>query len=270
MKDKKLNITNYKFEENTSTLTARIEAHKKYAELEINDWILDILNLQPGESILDIGCGTGKQIIPFKKMVGDGGIAVGTDISEELVEDAKKRAEKENLEIQFLVHDANNPFNLSDNSFDAISCCFAIYYVKDIEKILVDMKRILKPGGRIFLAGPTPENAKLLHILHKKITKKPLPYMPGVSRFMSEVLALVQKHFQNVKVDRFQNSMKFQDTDSFLDYYTSTGLFINSSNDEAEKNQYKEKIAKEVQKIIQAEGDIEIMKEVGGILAYNS
>lgn len=92
--------------------------------------------------------------------------------------------------------------------------------------------------------------------------------MPGISRFMSSVLSLVQKHFRDVKVDRFQNPMKFHDTDSFLDYYTSTGLFINSSNDETQKNQYKDKIEKEVQKIIEKEGIIEIMKEVGGILAY--
>jgi ubiquinone/menaquinone biosynthesis C-methylase UbiE len=270
MKGKKLNIKNYKFEENTSTLTARIEAHKKYAELEINDWILNILNLQPGERILDVGCGTGKQVIPYKKIVGDEGIVTGTDISEELIEEAKKRSEEENLEIKFLVHDANNPFNFLDESFDAISCCFAIYYIKDIEKTIIDMKRLLAPRGRIFLVGPTPENAKLLHLLHKKITKKALPYMPGISRFMSEVLSLVKKHFEDTKVYQFQNPMKFQDIDSFLDYYISTGLFINSSNDEPEKNRYKDKIREEVQKIIEKEGSIEIMKEVGGILAYKS
>ena len=270
MTDKKSDITGYQFEENTSTLTARIEAHKKYAKLEINDWILDFMDLQQEEKVLDIGCGTGKQIIPYKKRVGVKGIAVGTDISEDLIKEAQKGAKDENLEIKFVVHDANNAFNFPDNSFDAISCCFAIYYLKDIEKTLMDLKRLLKPGGRIFLAGPTPENAKLLHALHKKITKKPLPYMPGVSRFMSEVLSIVQKHFQNVKVERLQNPMNFQDANSFLDYYTSTGLFINSSKDEIQKNQYKEQIKKEVEKIIRKQGSINIVKEVGGILAYKA
>jgi len=270
MKDKESGIKSYKFEENTSTLSARIKAHKKYADFEINDWILDILSLKRGERILDVGCGTGKQVIPYKKMVGEEGLVTGADMSEELVAEAQKQAEAENLEIEFVVHDANNMFNFPDESYDAISCCFTIYYIKNIEKTLLDMKRLLAPEGRIFLAGPTPENAKLLHVLHKKVTKKALPYMPGVSRFMSEILSLVQKIFRDVKVYRFQNPMKFQDTDSFLDYYTSTGLFINSSTDAAEKEQYKDRIEKEVQKIIEKEGSIEIIKEVGGILAYKS
>jgi ubiquinone/menaquinone biosynthesis C-methylase UbiE len=268
--DKKSDINSYQFEENTSTLTARIEAHRKYAKLEINDWILEIINLQSEEKVLDIGCGTGKQIIPYKKRVGEKGRAVGTDISEELIEDARKIAQEAGLEIEFLVHDANNSFNFPDNTFDAISCCFAIYYLRDIEKALLELKRMLKPGGRIFLAGPTPENAKLLHTLHKKVTKKPLPYMPGVSRFMNEILSMVKKHFQKIKVDRLQNPMHFQDVDSFLDYYISTGLFINSSNDDKEKGRYKEDIKKEVQKIIQKKGYVEIMKEIGGILGFKS
>lgn len=270
MTDKNKDISSYEFEENTSTLTARIEAHKKYAKLEINDWILEVINLQPGEKVLDIGCGTGKQIIPYKRKVGEKGIAIGTDVSEELVDEARRAAKAANLEIQFLVHDANNPFAFPDNSIDAVSCCFAIYYLKDVEKSLLEMKRMLKPGGRIFLAGPTPENAKLLHTLHKKITKKPLPYMPGVSRFMSEILSMVKKHFKRVKVDRLRNPMHFNDVDSFLDYYISTGLFINSSQDEAEKSRYKEEMKKEVHQIIQKKGSVEIMKEVGGILGFKS
>jgi len=259
---------NHSFEEKKSTLSTRIDIHKQFSKLEINDWILEMLKLHQGENVLDVGCGTGKQIIPYKKVVGEKGLVVGSDISEELISEAKKKAKLENLEIQFIMHDSNNPFDFPNSSFDVISCCFAIYYVSDLEKIVLEFKRLLKPGGRLFLAGPTPLNAKLLHELHQKITNQSLPYMPGVSRFMSEVLSLVQKHFQNVQTKIFQNPITFQDIDSFLKYYISTGLYLESSNDDAERNKFKDKMKQEVINIIQEQGKIEIMKEVGGILAY--
>ena len=264
---KKPSIKNYKFEEKKSTLSSRIDAHKKYSKREINDWILEIILLKDGEKILDVGCGTGKQTIPYKKSVGTRGLVIGIDISEELINEAKEKAINEKLEIQFMIHDANNRFNFPDDFFDVISCCFAIYYVQDIEKIIIEFKRLLKSGGRLFLAGPTPENAKLLRDLHQEVSKKPLPYMPGVSRFMSEVLSHVKKNFQTVKIKIFQNPLIFEDEDSFLNYYTSTGLFLNTVKEEEERKEIKDKMNKKVQNFIQKKRNITILKEVGGILA---
>ena len=158
--------------------------------------------------------------------------------------------------------------NFPENYFDAISCCFAIYYVKNLEEVILEFKRILKPGGRIFLAGPTPENAQELRTLHHNVTQKPLPYMPGISRFMSEVLSLIKKHFQNITIQDFQNPMVFQSTESFLDYYTSTGLYLNGTENDNEREDIKNRMKEEVQKLIKDEDQIEIKKVVGGILAY--
>lgn len=259
-------IQDYSFKEKESTLSARIEAHSKFSKQEINDWILEILQLGEGEKILDIGCGTGKQAIPYKKVVGNKGVVIASDISEEIINEAIIKSKSAGVEIQFMVHDANQPFDFPDNYFDVISCCFAIYYLKDLEEAVIDLWRLLKPGGRIFLAGPTPQNAKTLNDLHQKVTKKPLPYMPGISRFMSEVLSEIQKHFKKVTVEIFQNPLVFKDTESLFNYYISTGLFINSVKDEKEEQKIKEEMKIEIQKVIQASGEIIVTKEVGGIL----
>jgi len=217
---------------------------------------------------LDIGCGTGKQSIPYKEIVGEKGLVIANDISKEIIEKAKKNAKIEKVKIQFLVHDTNEPFEYADNYFDYISACFSIYYVKAIEKVVLELKRILKPGGRIFLVGPTPENAGLLHELHKEVTQKPLPYMPGMSRFMGEILITIQKHFKNVEKYYFKNSLIFENIDSFLEYYNSTGLFMNSSKDKDQRDYYREGMKERVRNIIEKEGKMEIVKDVGGILAF--
>ena len=56
MKESKSGINEYSFKEKKSTLISRIDAHKIFSKLEINDWILKIVQLRSGEKILDVGC----------------------------------------------------------------------------------------------------------------------------------------------------------------------------------------------------------------------
>lgn len=49
------------FQETTDDLAKRIDIHSRYGSKDIDAWMLDVLNLQPGIKILDVGCGSGKQ-----------------------------------------------------------------------------------------------------------------------------------------------------------------------------------------------------------------
>ncbi len=59
-----------KFDTDANALAQRIASHKTFGSKDVNDWIFEHLQPAEGGSLLDLGCGTGKQAIPAAKMVG--------------------------------------------------------------------------------------------------------------------------------------------------------------------------------------------------------
>lgn len=265
-------ITNrYEFKEKLITLSKRMNTHNNYAKYEINDWILKIINIGAEERVLDVGCGLGKQAIEYAKIVGKDGIVIGFDISEDMLEEAKKKADEEKVTIQFIKYDANKvPFDFfDDNYFNIISCSFAIYYLEDISKFLLEMKRILMSMGRLFVVGPTISNAKEMKQLHYKVTGREILqiYENSEKRMQNEVIPFTKRYFKNVKLYIFDNILVFPTTESFLDYYKSTQLFRETIKYENEEYHIK-KIKHEMGNIIIKCGQFELSKQVYGIIGY--
>jgi len=106
------------------------------------------LELQTGNSLLDVACGTGDQSFAALK-VADIEV-VGLDFSFNMLELAKKKIDKRNLSQKFQVvqGDAEKlPFQ--DNTFDALSISYGIRNVGTISAALGEFYRVLKPGGRL-------------------------------------------------------------------------------------------------------------------------
>jgi len=248
------------------SLNQRIDIHTKYAKYEINDLILEMLNLRHGERVLDVGCGNGKQTITYARKAPLS-LVVGTDVSNELLQEASKKATEENVTVSFIKHDANFPFQFNDNSFDVISCCFAIYYFLDIKKFLLEMKRILREGGRIFIAGPTVENSKEMILLHSRITGREVSQLRE-KRMRDEIIPLAKEIFNRVKINIFDNSVTFPDSQLFLDYYVSTLLFEESSGNPEERAAFLREMKEQADKIFKQNGTLALNKQVYGILGY--
>jgi SAM-dependent methyltransferase len=99
--------------------------------------ILARLSPQPGERILDLGCGDG---VLTGKIVAAGAIVVGVDASAEMVAAAQARG------LDARVIDATRlPF---DNEFDAVFSNAALHWVRDADAAAAGIARALKPGGR--------------------------------------------------------------------------------------------------------------------------
>ncbi len=107
--------------------------------------VFSLLTVKSGEMALDVGCGTGNYTIELAKR----GLKVtGIDSSEEMMAWAREKAGKDGLNIPFQVADAQMlPF--LDNSFDLIVSNGLLCFLKEPEKTLMEMNRVLKPGGRL-------------------------------------------------------------------------------------------------------------------------
>jgi SAM-dependent methyltransferase len=112
------------------------------------------LNLHPGMNVLDVGCGTGNQSIPAART---GATVTGVDISTNLLEQARERAQQENLKIQFDEGDAEQlPY--PDAQFDVVLSMFGAMFAPRPERVISEFKRVCRPGGLIAMGNWTPDS----------------------------------------------------------------------------------------------------------------
>jgi SAM-dependent methyltransferase len=110
------------------------------------------LNLQPGQSVLDVACGTGNLALPAAQL---GAVVTGVDIAPNLVEQARENAKRAGLNAQFDEGDAENlPYG--DASFDAVITMYGAMFAPRPELVAAELKRVSRPGGIIAMANWTP------------------------------------------------------------------------------------------------------------------
>ena len=260
------------YKETTSDLISRINIHDEFGSRNIDEWMLETLELRDGTRILDVACGSGKQCSSFYTSLGGKCEITGGDVSDELLEKAKQLSSESNQNIGYKHLNFNDSFNFPDEEFDLLSCCFAIYYSEDIPFTIREMHRVLKHGGRLFTTGPMPENKQVFYEIIKEATNKPIPRMPGSSRYASEILKVIKNTFSDVEVKIFNNPLTFPTVDPFLEYtraslsedrklwgdfFTEKSSFIN--------------VMKSIEEVanrwIHRDGKIVMTKVVGGFIA---
>jgi len=260
------------YKETTSDLISRINIHDKFGSLNIDEWMLETLKLKEGLRILDVACGSGKQCSSFYTTLGGKCEITGGDVSEELLDKAKQLSAENNQKVKYNYLNFNEPFGFTVNEFDLLSCCFAIYYSEDIPFTIREMHRVLKLGGRLFTTGPMPENKQIFYDIIKEATNKPIPKMPGSSRYASEILNVIKNTFSNVEVKIFNNPLTFHTSDPFLEYTRASlsedrklwGDFFTEKDSFINVMKSIEEVAN---KWIQRDGKIIMTKVVGGFIA---
>jgi ubiquinone/menaquinone biosynthesis C-methylase UbiE len=206
------------YQETTNDLLARIDIHSKYGSRDIDQWMLDLLQVSKGSRILDVGCGAGKQCFLFHKALQGEAEITGGDVNAELLSKARLENAKTGEAIQFIDLDFNQRFPFGDDQFDLLTACFTIYYAADIPFTIHEMQRVLKPGGRLFTTGPMPDNKQLFYEIIHEATGKPIPPMPGSSRYGSQILQAIQEVCSSVEVHIFENPLVFEQVEPFLAY----------------------------------------------------
>lgn len=122
--------------------------------------LLAAAQAQPGERVLDIGCGTGVTTAPYARAVGPAGHVTGADISRPMLDGARRRVDEQGLgNVELLLADAQvHPFPPA--SFDLLTSRLGVMFFADPVAAFRNLIGALKPGGRLCMAvwAPIAEN----------------------------------------------------------------------------------------------------------------
>lgn len=165
-------------------------------ENRLREMTIDLANVMPGDSVLEIGCGTGTLTLEAKRRSGPSGKVCGIDIIPGMVERSQQKAAQANLDVTFQFGSIDNiPF--SENQFDVVMCSFMIFHMSEAvrRKGIEEIYRVLKPRGQIMVLDlnlpvrrvPRALMKLFLGFMFKHDLKELLPIMESIGFSESEL-----------------------------------------------------------------------------------
>lgn len=219
---------------------AEIYDHLVFNNLKDDYEVGEIINKTTPSSaskILDIGCGTGNQVVNFSQK---GYNVIGIDISPSMVEKAKEKYPNYNFEVA----DAKNSDIFTSNSFTHITCLyFTIYYFENKRQLLENIYKWLVPGGYF-----------IVHLVDRKMFDPILPpgnplMMVSPQRYAKERITTTKVKFEGFSYDAKFDLNENQNIAKFVE------KFKMDDNNKVRKNEHllympeKEEIINEIQDV---------------------
>ena len=126
-------------------------------ERRLRQAILAVARLEPGEHVLDAGCGTGTLALAAKSRVGENGTVDGVDASVEMIYAAREKAAGQGLAVRFETATVQElPFDGA--RFDVVLCTLVMHHLPREGRTegVAEMFRVLRPGGRLLVVDLAP------------------------------------------------------------------------------------------------------------------
>lgn len=190
--------------------------------------LLDMVDLRPGQRVLDIAAGTGLVSLPIAEKVGPDGRVYATDISDNMVSELRDLARKRSLDhLKTLRADAEDLSAFPDNSFDIVTCALGLMYFPNPELALKEAKRVLKPGGcAVFAIWGARKNcgwADIFPIVDARVQSSvcPLFFRLGTGDALQQ--SMFDAGFQRVNALRVNTKMPYANDDDALEAAFSGG-----------------------------------------------
>ena len=191
----------------------------------LEDWLgpateamLDGAGVRAGARVLDVAAGAGGQTLAAARRVGPAGHVLATDLSPAILEYAAAAARSAGLEnVETRELDGESLAGIEDESVDAVISRLGIIYFPDQLGALAEMRRVLRPGGRLAaVAWSTPENGRFFSVAVGIIRRRaelapPLPGQPGPFSLGSDgvlAAAFEQAGFSDVSVQAVPSPLR--------------------------------------------------------------
>ncbi len=141
---------------------------------------VDRCHLEPGDSTLDVCCGTGDLALELKRRVGGSGQVTALDFSEPMLELARRKSEQAGLAVDYRHGNALElPF--ADGSFAAATVGFGVRNLVDLERGLSEMARVVRPGGQVVVLEITTPTRPPLSWFYRAWFDRIVPLLGSVA-----------------------------------------------------------------------------------------
>lgn len=126
----------------------------------LNQMLIELGGITPGERVLDLGSGTGDPAISIGLALGETGAVTACDLTPEMLAKARERSVNVGIDTMSFAAADMAALAFADNTFDCITCRFGLMFPEDKVAAAREALRVLKPGGRVgyVVWGPYAEN----------------------------------------------------------------------------------------------------------------
>lgn len=114
--------------------------------------LVELAGIPSGARVLDVATGKGAVLVAAVEAVGPLGHVTGVDLSDAMVREAAEEVARLGLETVDVLQMDAECLHLPDASFDCVLCGFAVFFFPRLDRALAEMRRVLRPGGRIAIA----------------------------------------------------------------------------------------------------------------------
>lgn len=226
MQDKETVVTQYA---DSTNLKKRLLIHQKYStnKQDFHHWIFDQMGLKSGDRMIEFGCGPGTFWVKNANRLPAHLEVTLSDLSQGMVMEAKKNVEGF-LEGTYKVIDIQNP-DFESEIADIIICNHMLYHVPNLHKALNEVHRILKPNSVFFAATNGLRHMIELIDWLTEYDSSISFYSNGFMKSFSleEGGKELERHFNNVHLQRFDSHLVVTNIEHLIDYYESMDLGLN-------------------------------------------
>lgn len=114
--------------------------------------LVELSQLHEGAAVLDVGCGRGASLFPVADRIGPTGNAIGIDLAESMIDEMTHDIRARGLaNVKAQVMDAED-LRFPAETFDHVLCGFCLFFFPQRERALAEMRRVLRPGGRLAIS----------------------------------------------------------------------------------------------------------------------
>lgn len=192
----------------------------------IEDEVIKLGCLETSQSLLEIGCGTGKFLLKAAKFFPDARL-VGLDISSGIFSDSQEEANNQELNISFQVGNAQRVQH-PDNSFDRVIGIHVLHHVTDIHQALTEMARVTKPDGLVLITANSVNSRQKFRFLKEKAAKamNREVYNDASVRFcLEDGLKMASEHFNHTATFLFESKLSLARSEPYVEYFDSIREF---------------------------------------------